>query len=208
MSQIVPRAPWSASVFTVLNAAAAVVAAALIVPAPSSAAAPAPAPAPARSVKGYKPCSLLTAEEVGKALGAAPAAPKESDAPYGADGKGQDHEGVLSTCTWSAGNRSLLLAVSTDATTKEGKERGLAAKRKSEEELAKRGMKVEKKSWGPVECTVLTPPADVKAPLGVSCRGTKGKLVWYASVSSPKESGAVPADTLKALTDKAAARLP
>ncbi len=203
MSQTTPRSPRSALLLALA------VAAVVFAPTPARAAAPAsPASAKGTPLKGYKPCSLLTADEVGKALGAAPAAPNESDVPFGADGKGQDHEGVYSTCTWLAGKRRLLLAVSTDATTKEGKERGLAAKKKSEEELAKRGMKIEKKAWGPVECTVLTPPAEMKAPLGVDCRGTKGKLVWFASVSSPKEAGPLPADALKALTDKAAARLP
>ncbi len=232
MSQTASRALSGAPVFaaaalatvaTVAIVATVATVAAVVLSAPASAAPPAAKPAapatataaaapaspgPSPALKGYKPCSLLTADEVGKALGAPPAAPKETDTPYGKDGKGQDHEGVLSTCSWGAGPRTLLLAVSRDATTKEGKERGIAARKKSEAELEKRGMKIERKSFGKTECTVLTPAADVKAPLGVSCRGEKGKLVWFASISSKKEAGPVPVETLKGITDKAASRLP
>lgn len=172
--------------------------------APKAATAP---KATAPALKGYRPCSLLTPTEAGKLLGAKPSEPKEADQGYKADGKSFDHDGVLSTCSWTTEGRSLTLAVSSDATTKEGKERGLRAKAEVEKQLKKKGFKVEKKAVGGAECTVLTPPKGVKAPYGTSCRGTKGNVVWYLSSSSKREAGPVTAGAVKALADTALGRL-
>ncbi len=156
--------------------------------------------------KGYKPCSLLTAAEIETALGAKVGTPSETDTPY-KKGPAQDHDGVLSACSWSGEGRTIFLGVSTAAVTSEGKERGKKAKRDSEENLRKQGMTVERKAFGPVECSILTPGKGQKAPRGTTCEGEKGPLVYFLSVSTKVELPPVPMERLKGLAEKAASRL-
>lgn len=156
---------------------------------------------------GYRPCSFLTPAEVEASLGVKPSAPNEADAPY-KKGTVHDHDGVLSSCTWNSPERSLLLAISSAAVTPEGKAKGKKAKRDSEAALEKQGIKVERQAWGALECTFLRPPKGKSIPHGTTCSGEKGKSVYFLSVSSKPDQTPFPAEKLKALAEKAAARIP
>lgn len=156
---------------------------------------------------GYKPCSILTPAEVEASLGVKPSAPNEADAPY-KKGNVHDHDGVLSSCSWTAPERTLLLAVSSAAVTPEGKAKGKKAKKDSEAALEKQGIQVERKAWGTLECTFIRPPKGKPIPHGTTCSGEKGKSVYFLSVSSKPDQTPIPMEKLKALAEKAAARLP
>jgi len=156
--------------------------------------------------KGHRPCSLLTPSELETALGTKLGAPKETDATY-AKGAVHDHDGVLSSCSWTGETRSVFLAVSTSAVTPEGRARGLKAKADAEAALKKQGLKVQKKSWGPVACTLLTPPKGKAIPHGTTCGGDKGKFVYYLSVSTKADLPPVPMERLRGLAEKVADRL-
>lgn len=156
--------------------------------------------------KGHRPCSLLTADELKTALGSAVGEPKEADAEY-TKGPAHDHDGVLSSCSWAGESRSVFLAVSTAAVTPEGRERGLKAKAEAEAALTKQGLKVQKKSWGPVACTLLTPPKGKSIPHGTTCGGEKGTYVYYLSVSTKADLPPVPMERLRGLAEKVAGRL-
>lgn len=156
--------------------------------------------------KGHRPCSLLTPTELETALGTKLGEPKETDAPY-EKGIAHDHDGVLSSCSWTGESRSVFLAVSTAAVTPEGRARGLKAKTDAEAALKKQGLKVQKKVWGPLACTLLTPPKGKAIPHGTTCGGDKGKFVYYLSVSTKADLPPVPMERLRGLAGKVADRL-
>ena len=144
-------------------------------------------------------CSLLTASDV-SAIGATgqgiPGEMPISNGPYKGD--------TMKMCSWRMSNGGLHLSV---AKMPPGVSRDavLAETNKAYEMLKSQGWKEEKKDFGSVTCTLVTPPDGQKdAPANTSCLAVaKGMMISAATLSKVR----IPMEKVKALVDSAAAQL-
>jgi hypothetical protein len=161
--------------------------------------------------KSNRACSLLTSADLEGVLGTKLARPLAGmEVPYTKDAN-HDHDGSVLTCQGKAGARFVTVVFGTQPVTPEGRRRGEAKAKESEEKLLKAGYSIESKEFGSVPCwTMLPPPGDKSsfAVFGSNCGGTKGDYFYSISISATGKADLVPIERLKALTDKAASRLP
>jgi len=150
-------------------------------------------------------CSLLTAGEIGDAVGSKIGVSRESDTviPQGPS-KGE----TMGTCMWKVGEQGMVSVSVIRAAQGAQREAGLARMNQAFETLKAKGWKEEKKDYGNARCAMLTPPTSQaeNTPVSTGCMAeAKGMGISVGSMA-PKKSAAI--DQVKALLDKAISRLP
>lgn len=155
-------------------------------------------PLPVDAASKYRPCSLLTTAELEGALRVKLSSSNEGDIiiPEGPF-KGE----TMSTCTWVMGSTNVTLAVTRGPRTPEQRAAGLTMLRQAEETLRKQGWTVESANISGAACSTYKPPAGASgAACSMESKGFGFSLYIYGSSVTPQQ--------VKALADKAAARLP
>jgi len=150
-------------------------------------------------------CSLLTAAEIGAAVGGKVGDSRESDIviPEG-PAKGE----TMGSCMWRVGDQGMVSVSVIRAAQGAQREAGLAKMNQAFETLKAKGWKEEKKVYGNARCAMLTPPTSQaeNTPVSTGCMAeAKGMGISVGSMA-PKKSAAI--DQVKALLDKAISRLP
>jgi hypothetical protein len=158
-----------------------------------------------------KACALLRPAEIEAAVGAKldrPLAgmevPVKKDAAHPAGER-------LWTCEGQAGSRAVTVFYGTEPATPEGKVQAQARVKAPRERLRGMGYTVKETRLGATTCWTLTPPAahgDEPVAFGTTCGGVKGRSFYSVSVSSTGAGDLLGAEKVKALADRAAARLP
>ena len=154
----------------------------------------------------YKACSLLTASELetlirNKVDRFSEADQTVNDGPW----KGE----TMSTCTWFLGRTEAQLSVIRAPRSPEERAVGMARLREAEENLKKQGWTTETVTVGGSECKIATPPASSNVPGRLSACVAEGKgLALLLVVGKPAAPVDVTPHQVKALADKAVARLP
>lgn len=163
-------------------------------------------PAWAQATSKYKACSLLMASELETLLGRKVDRYSEGDQTI-SDGpwKGE----TMSTCTWILGRTEAQLSVIRAPRTPDERAAGMARLREAEESLKKQGWTTETVSIAGAECKIATPPPSSNVPGRLSACVAEGKgLALLLVVGRPAAPVDVTAQQVKALADKAVARLP
>jgi hypothetical protein len=165
-------------------------------------------PAPFRAQSGPKACSMLSISEVESVMGTKVTSSTEGDIHY-KKGPKSDHEGILMTCNWKVGARSVSLVYSTAPVTAEGKKQGERQIKASEETLMQEGYKVDKKDFGSLKCSTLVAPAQQAVKqFSTTCGTEKGRMFVTISASASGEGDLIPMEKIKTLAEMAASRLP
>ncbi|HET8678681.1 MAG TPA: hypothetical protein VFM39_01070 [bacterium] len=154
----------------------------------------------------YKACSLLTASELETLLRNKVDRFSETDQTVN-DGpwKGE----TMSTCTWFLGRTEAQLSVIRAPRSPEERAVGMARLREAEETLRKQGWTTETVTVAGAECKIATPPASANVPGRLSaCLAEAKGLALLLIVGKPAAPVDVTAQQVKALADKAVARLP
>ena len=149
----------------------------------------------------YKPCTLLSITDFEITLGGKVEQSNEGDVTI-PDGpfKGE----IMSTCNWTVGSRFVTLNVIRGPRTSQERAAGVASLRAIQEKLKQQGWTVERADIPGADCVSTKPPATEPSALpGSSCAkvSNKGLAVWLSV------NGSVTVQQVKALTDRAAARL-
>jgi hypothetical protein len=148
-------------------------------------------------------CSLLTAGEIGQAVGGTVGQSRESDVVIqSGPSKGE----TMGGCMWPTGDQGMVSLNVIRALKGADREAGLANLRKAFETLKARGWTEERKDYGNARCSIMTPPPSGKdVPISTGCMAeAKGMGISVGSMS-PKNKVAI--DKVKALLDKAIGRL-
>ncbi len=158
---------------------------------------------PVHAASKYKACSLLTAAELEAVVRAKVTTPDDSDftIPEGPL-KGE----TVSSCTWTMGSAYVILSVQRTPRNPAQRAAALAMLRDTDEALKKQGWKIENVKIGKAECTIYRPPAGLNAPSSAGC-AMESKDFWL-TLAILGTSVPVTPQQVKALADKAAARLP
>ena len=147
-----------------------------------------------------KACSLLTDAEIETAAGAKvdKSVPGEMHLP--------DNAGTVQTCTWALRAQQAQVMISTAHMPPGTDVKSLAKNNAGMDALRAQKWTEESKDYGNAWCSVMSPPASVKDPMYMSActAGPRGTLL-SVTYMSPKNK--LPLDQIKALLDKAAARV-
>ena len=148
-----------------------------------------------------KTCSLLTPAEIEAATGAKAEAgqPGEMNLP--------NSDETMQLCTWVVRGQQAQIMISTARLPPGADARALAKNNAGMDALRAQKWTEESKDFGSAWCTVMSPPAGIKEPMYMSAcaAGPKGTLLSVTHISPTKK---LPLDQIKALLDKATARLP
>jgi hypothetical protein len=162
-------------------------------------------------IRSDKACSLITSAELHSAIGATPGnALVGMEIPFTKDAT-HDHDGSLFTCQGKVGDRFVLLTFGSKPVTPEGRTRAEERVAKSQEELRTKGYTIHREGRGGIECwTMAAPPGDASAQamFGTTCGGEKGANFYSITVSANSTTEIIPIGKLRALAERAAARLP
>jgi hypothetical protein len=150
----------------------------------------------AQSDAASHPCSLLTAEQITAAVGKVGES-KEGDMP----GKTK-----MKACSWGITGGLFTLMVGKVPASNQSTRQVLDEMNAVYDVLKEQGWNYEKKDFGTVSCSLLTPPAgaDKGSPMTSCATVVKGMLV----MTSASSKTSIAAEKLKPLTESAAARLP
>lgn len=167
-----------------------------------------PATFPAHAASKYKACSLLTAAELEAVVRVRVAAPEDVDVPIT---EGPFKGETMSICSWGMGSTvgaAGYVTLSVMRAPKNAQERaaGLAMLRETDEQLKRQGWTIKNVALGGVECATYQPPAGANAPGGAGCAVEAKGFAFSLSIVGP--TVAVTPQQVKALADKAVARLP
>ena len=144
-------------------------------------------------------CSLLTASDVA-AVGATGQG-IEASLPYN---NGPNGSGTMKMCNWRMANGGIHLMV-VKVPPNASREQLKAVLNQSLATLKAKGWAEEKKDFGDIACSLMTPPAkEQDAPLTTGCvTETKGMAISIGTLSRTR----VPMEKVKALVDAVAGRL-
>lgn len=150
----------------------------------------------AQSEAGLHPCAMLTAEQISATVGKIGES-KEGDMP------GKAH---MRACSWSIPSGLFTLSVGKVPDSKLSTRQLLDNINSIYDVLKEQGWKLDKKDFGTMSCSLLTPPAgDANGSPVTSCATVvKGMLV----MTSASSKTSIEAEKLKSLAEAAAARLP
>lgn len=167
-----------------------------------------PAAFPAHAASKYKACSLLTAAELEAVVRIKVAAPESVDVPVT---EGPFKGETVSICSWGMGSTAgaagyIMLSVMRAPKNAHERAAGLAMLREADEQLKKQGWTIKSVTIGGVECATYQPPAGGNLPAGAGC-AVEAKGVAF-SLSIVGATAAVTPQQVKALADRAVARLP
>ena len=149
-------------------------------------------------------CSLLTAGEIGDAVGSKIGESRESDTviPQGPS-KGE----TMGTCMWKVGEQGMVSVSVIRAAQGAQREAGLARMNQAFETLKAKGWTEEKKDYGSARCAIMTPPpSEPTMPTSTGCIAEAKGMGLSVGLMAPKKTGTI--DRMKALLDKAISRLP
>lgn len=158
---------------------------------------------PVHAASKYKACSLLTTAELEAVVRVKVATPDDSDLPIT---EGPYKGETMSICSW--GMFSGYVNLTDMRAPKNAQERaaGMAILRDADEQLKKQGWTIKNVTIGRVECATYQPPAGANLPAGAGCAVEAKGLAFSLSIVGP--TVAVTPQQVKALADKAVARLP
>jgi hypothetical protein len=148
-------------------------------------------------------CPLLSATEVGAAMGATAGQPHEdsiviSEGPA----KGQS----MTMCQWPTSSQSGVSLAVTRALPGAQREAGLAQFNRTFQTLKSQGWSEERKDFSNGACVIMTPPASAKGmPVSTGCFAEAKGMGISVGHNGPSK---VSMDKVKTLLDKAIARLP
>jgi hypothetical protein len=150
-----------------------------------------------RGAKPSESCALLTAAEIGAAVGGAAGQPHDTDM------GGQ----ASRSCMWGpTANQGMVTYSVFRAAQGPERERGLAKLHQVTETLKARGWKEEKQAFGSATCSTLTPPAsEENAPATTGCLAEARGMAIAVSYMGKK---GVPVENIKTLLDRIVSRLP
>ena len=148
-------------------------------------------------------CPLLTAADIGAAVGGTIGQPHE-DSMMISEGpaKGQ----TMAMCNWPTGTQSGISLAVTKGLPGSQREAGLAQFNKSFETLKSQGWSQERKDFPNGACLIMTPPASMKGtPISTGCFAEAKGMGISVGHNGPAKASM---DKVKALLDKAIGRLP
>jgi hypothetical protein len=149
-------------------------------------------------------CALLTAADVGNAVGTPAGPPHESDMviPTGPS-KGE----TMDTCTWRIDEQSMVVLNVVRAPQGAQREAGFALLNQIFDTLKAQGWTEERTDFGNGRCSIMTPPPSAQdVPLSTGCFAeAKGMGIGVGWISGQKT---IAIEKVKALLDKAIGRLP
>jgi hypothetical protein len=149
-----------------------------------------------------KTCSLLTSADIEAATGEKPDGeghPTEMQPPGSND--------PMQMCTWVVRNQKGQVMISTAHMPPGTDVKALAKNNAGMDALRAQKWTEESKDFGNAWCAVMSPPASVKQPMYMSaCAAAPKGTVLSVTYISPTKKLSI--DQTKALTDKAAARMP
>jgi hypothetical protein len=149
----------------------------------------------AQAGSSLHPCSFLTEAQIGAAVGKV-GEHAEGDMP-GKTG--------MRACSWSVPGGLIVLSVMKVPNTKMSTRQLLDWMNSMYDTLKGQGWIYEKKDFGNVSCSMLTPPAGANGSPATYCATVaKGMLV----IASTQTKSSVPMEKLKPLSENAATRLP
>jgi hypothetical protein len=158
-----------------------------------------------------KACELLSATELGAAVGGSLGPQSGSERPYKKNPM-VDHDGVLSTCSETVGSRKVTIVLNKSAVTAEGKRFAEAGAKGAESALREQGFQVQAKDIGGSRCMTIVPPAGSTSVdpdrLGTNCVRETGPNVVSVTVGLIGAVDPVPMEKVAALAEKAASRVP
>jgi hypothetical protein len=150
----------------------------------------------AQSGTGSHPCSLLSGEQISAAVGNVGES-KEGDMP------GKAH---MRACSWSIPGGLFILSVGKVPDSNLSTRQLLDNINSIYDVLKGQGWKHDKKDFGTISCSLLTPPAeDANGSPMTSCATVAKGMLVMASASS---KASIAPEKLKSLTETAAAHLP
>ncbi len=161
-------------------------------------------PVAALAATPVRPCALLTAAGVQSLVGGTVGQPVESVVSFRKGEAGNDHDGYVATCTWTAGGNKVMLTVGTSPVTPEGKARGEAHAKAAEKQLAGMGAKSSKKPIGGMECGTVVWPSSMAKLMGAamtSCGGESGPLFFLLAVTATVAGDAVAPEKVAPIAD-------
>ncbi len=163
-------------------------------------------PTPVDASSKYNACALVTASELEALVRQKVDRFSDSDHTI-ADGlwKGE----TMSTCTWFLGRTEAQLSVVRAPRTPDERAAGMARLREAEESLKRQGWTTETVTIAGAECRVATPPAfwNLSGRLS-ACVAERNGLALLLILGRPGAPVDVTAQQVRALADRAAARLP
>lgn len=147
------------------------------------------------------PCSLLTAAQIGAAVGSVGES-REGDMP----GTGRGANPLRRACSWSMPGGLFTLSVGKVPNPNLSTRQLLDYVNSMYDLLKSQGWKYEKRDFGSTSCSLLTPPAGAAngSPATSCATVVKGMLV----MTSTSSKASIPAEKIKSLAETAAARLP
>lgn len=150
---------------------------------------------PAVASEGSKACGLLNASEIESAVGARVTLDPVPSSPGG--------KGDLCTGMFPDGTLMLRLATGLDS----GRDRSGSKEKAGLEMMKNMGVQVEVKTFGPIVCSTLVPPAG-KEQMGFNstCTVSKDTAVAGIEITAKNKAGMVPIEKLRSLAEKMAAR--
>jgi hypothetical protein len=156
-----------------------------------------------------RPCALLTSAELEGVLGGKVTATQPQEIPYKKDAH-NDHDGVLSLCTYQMGARSVMVVYSTQPVTAAGRQQGEAQTAAATDQLRHQGWTIQSHDFGATKCWTGVAPAGTKSalPPSTSCGAVKGSHFVSVTVTSTNTQDRVPMEQAKHIADVATGRLP
>lgn len=149
-------------------------------------------------------CSLLSAADIRAVTGSAAGDSRAQETPIETGpAKGQ----TMSICHWTvAADQGTVNVNVLPALTGPNREAGLASLRAANDRLRAMHWTEEKKDFGGVRCSIMTPPqGEQKMPISAACMGeAKGKAIGVGFMSPTRK---LTLAQIKALYDQAVARL-
>jgi hypothetical protein len=156
-----------------------------------------------------RPCALVTPAELESALGGRVTTTQPQEIPYKKDAR-NDHDGVLSLCTYKVGVRSVMVVFSTQPVTAAGRQRGEAQTTAATDQLRHQGWAILSRDFGATKCWTGVAPEGTKSPFSpsASCGAVKGSYFVSVTVTSTNPQDRLSMEQAKQIADVATGRLP
>lgn len=166
-------------------------------------------PASLQAQASQRACALVTPAELESALGGRVTTTQPQEIPYKEDAH-NDHDGVLSLCTYKVGARSVMVVASTQPVTAAGRQRGEAQTTAATDQLRHQGWTVQSHDFGATKCWTGVAPAGTKSPFSpsASCGAVKGSYFVSVTVTSTNPQDRLSMEQAKQIADAATKRLP
>src|SRR5262249_30379314 len=130
-------------------------------------------------------CSLLTAGEIGDAVGDKVGESRESDTVVS---QGPSKGETVGTCMWKVGEQGMVSVSVARAAKGAQREAGLARMSQAFETLKAKGWTEEKKDYGSARCAIMTPPpSEPTMPTSTGCIAEAKGMGLSVGLMAPKK---------------------